>query len=145
MDNKEVKLNSSNIRLISLSPSNIDDLFIYKHKIEEDIAKASEQPIERMSLDEFINKYLNISSHSYFYSKTQETVAYSLVKAGDTYACFYAVNNEDDAFKSFIDTMDEIEWTPEKLPVIKAVDVYDKMDNINFFVIDGKMRAKLND
>ena len=55
MDNKEVKLNSSNIRLISLSPSNIDDLFIYKHKIEEDIAKASEQPIERMSLDEFKN------------------------------------------------------------------------------------------
>ena len=141
MDNKEVKINSSVVKMFSISKTDVDELFIYKHKIEEFIAKENDEPIKRMTLDDFINRYLNLSSKSFFYSKTQEVIAYSLIHVDDEYICFYVTNGGEDAIKGFTDEMDKIDWKPEDLPTLKPIDMYEIINDTNFFVIDGKMKC----
>ena len=48
-------------KLIPINESSIDDLFIYKHKVEEKIAKDNNTEVKRMKIDEFINNYLHLS------------------------------------------------------------------------------------
>ena len=41
-------MNKKKVKMVMIDKSNIDDLFIYKHKIEEDIAKENNEPLVKV-------------------------------------------------------------------------------------------------
>lgn len=127
------------VKMISIDHTNIDDLFIYKHKIEENIASENNTDIKRMSIDDFINKYLKLSDNSFFCQKTQNTVAFSLQIINDEYVCFHTVS-DDITLDTFVDEISKVNWNVEKMSSKKPQDIFEDIDNTNFFMIGKDMR-----
>lgn len=135
-----MKETKQEVKLISIDKTNIDDLFIYKHKIEENIASENNTDIQRMSIDNFINKYLRLSDNSFFCQKTQNTVAFSLQTINDEYICFHTVV-DDITLNTFVDEISKVNWSIEKMSSKKPQDIFEDIDNTNFFIIGKDMRV----
>lgn len=127
-------MNKKQIKLIAVDPSNIDDVFIYKHKVEEEIAKEKNEEVKRMKIDEFINDYLHLSDKSYFCSKTQTAVAFNIKIIKRETVCFHTLVDKDtmNAFKS---TMENLNWDINKVPSHSPKDIYEDIEGNDFFVI----------
>lgn len=133
-------MNKKKVKMVMIDQSNIDDLFIYKHKIEEDIAKENNEDIKRMKIDEFINDYLHLSDNSFYCAKTQEAVAYVIKNIRKECVCFYT-KTSDDTLSAFKDAMDKIKWDVEKLSSQAPKDVYEDITNTDFFIVGNDMKT----
>lgn len=122
------------MKKIIIDWTNIDDLFIYKHKIESDIAKKKNEPISHMKIDDFIN-YLNLYDTVYYCKTTNESVAFAIMNIEDENICFCTKASEK-TMNSFDDKMNIIKWDIKKLVEKKPQDIYDDIDNIDFFIIN---------
>lgn len=133
-------MNKKKVKMVMIDQSNIDDIFIYKHKIEEDIAKKNNEDIKRMKIDEFINDYLHLSDNSFYCAKTQEAVAYVIKNIHKECVCFYT-KTSDDTLSAFKDAMDKIKWDVEKLSSQAPKDVYEDITNTDFFIVGNDMKT----
>lgn len=133
-------MNKKEVKMVMIDQSNIDDVFIYKHKIEEDIAKENNEDIKRMKIDEFINDYLHLSDNSFYCAKTQEAVAYVIKNIRKELVCFYT-KASDDTISGFKDAMDKIKWDIEKLSSQAPKDVYEDITNTDFFMVGNDMKT----
>lgn len=127
------------VKLISTDQSGIDDLFIYKHKIEENIASENHTEVKRMSIDDFINRYLKLSNNSFFCQKTQQTVAFSLQTINNELVCFHTPV-DDTTMSIFIEEINKVNWNVDKMSSQKPQDICEDIDNTNFFMIGKDMR-----
>lgn len=133
-------MNKKQVKMVAIYQSNIDDVFIYKHKIEDEIAKETGNDVTRMKIDEFINEYLQLSNCSFYCVATKEAVAFSIKKIDDEIVCFHTVTS-DITMKAFLDKMNEIDWDIKKMSSQTVVSVHEDIDNIDFFMIGNEMKT----
>ena len=133
-------MNKKQIKMVVIDQSNIDDVFIYKHKIEDEIAKETDSEVTRMKIDEFINSYLHLSDCVFSCSRTKEAVAFSIKKIGDEIVCFHT-KTSDITMKTFLDKMNEIDWDIKKMSSQTVVSVHEDINNIDFFLIGTEMKT----
>lgn len=130
-------------KLIPINESSIDDLFIYKHKVEEQIAKDNNTEVKRMKIDEFINDYLHLSNNSFFCADTKESIAFAIIEIDNEKICFHTVSS-DKTLKAYTKEMNKAKWDITNLSELSEkspTDLYNKDLNINFFVINDAMKT----
>lgn len=131
------------MKKIIINLTNIDDLFIYKHKIEAEIAKTNNVQITHMKIDEFIN-YLNIYNQTYYCTSTKESIAFSIINIENEDICFCTQASEK-TITLFDNIMNEIGWDVKKLKMTKTQDIYEDIDNVDFFVINKNIYIMTNE
>lgn len=133
-------MNKKQIKMVVIDQSNIDDVFIYKHKIEDEIAKETDSEVTHMKIDEFINDYLNLPYCSFYCVTTKEAVAFSIKRIGNEIVCFHT-KTSDITMKTFLDKMNEIDWDIKKMSSQTPMSVHEDIDNIDFFLIGNEMKT----
>lgn len=115
-------------------PTSIDDIFIYKHKYEDEQRCVRHEQIEHYPLQDFINDIVRIDANVYYCAKTASSVPFNVMTIGEQKVCFY-VKTDDKTDESWKDVMESIGWDTSVLKKAGLREMYDNVNN-DFFIID---------
>ncbi len=115
------------MELLNISTADIDKLYEYKKRVEEDT--EAKEPIE---IEKFLDDYIRQMKHVFFCAATQEAIAFNIYKINDKDVCFHTDASET-AMTAFIEECDAVEWKiPKQKPITEMIDVV--ADGKNFFI-----------
>ena len=119
---------------IPVNEEGLDDLFIWKHKIEKSLGMTS-----HMLYGKFINDSLKLGEVTFYDWKTKEAVPFSIADVNGEKAVFYVPTN-DKAVKEFFNAMEKCEYDITKFPLSPVGPYEGDVEAVSFFTDHGKMR-----
>lgn len=122
---------------ITLDASSIDDFFIYKHKVEDAIADKDGKPVNRMTIDSFINDYIDVTKNSFYCHDTKNVIAFSIKEIDNEQICFRTPSDER-TNKAFDNVMEQYHWDIND--ILDNAAVGNSTDN-DYIVIGTEMRS----
>ena len=119
---------------IPVNEEGLDDLFIWKHKIEKSLNMTS-----HMLYSDFINKHLKLGEVTYYDGTAKEVVPFSMVDVDGEKAIFYVPNSKD-VDDAFFKAMEKCGYDVTKFPIPPVGPYEGDVETVSFFTDHGKMR-----
>ena len=124
-------MNEKKPTLIKISPAGMDDLFIMKHKYENEHGLK-----KHIVYDEFLYDTIAFGKNSFYSGRRREAVPFSIVTLKDGVYIIYAVSGDTE--NDFLQALENHHYDLSSLQEIDALQ-FSENPSQNFFTINGKM------